>query len=448
MSERAPHLGPNEKKLISNCARLQLEGPLRRQTEELIHKPLAWDAILFHAELHSVAPLLYQNLKRLSSFAQVPPEVRRGLLRLFHRAGYQNRNFSQALHEILDVFAEASIPVIVPKGLSVIQLIYQNLSSRPLIDLVVLIPREKLKQAMRLLLKMEYRHWTRYPLRSLYQWLYSENYLLRSKDFDVHLLLQWDVVNWPKMHGLELRRLWAEAQPARLSGCDARILSPVDLVLYLCLQPNKHGFLNGPAVQVEDPAEFIFTEWTNNRLIRFTDIHETIRHYQATLNWEILIERAKASGFEGSVYTSLFWVTKLYGQAIPQWVLGRLRSPHPRFVRKWIFEALAQSGDRSSAINIKAAFRAWWFKRQTSAQLRWVKRLNLLEFIFPLQEELELRYRLRWKKMGLAVYLLHSGKAVVRCAFGLLPLIYCLLTRRRPLTMRPRQVALRAMGDS
>ncbi|MBI4526612.1 MAG: nucleotidyltransferase family protein [Deltaproteobacteria bacterium] len=439
-----PHLGPDERKLIINCARLELQDALREQTRALIHKPLAWDAILFHAELHSVAPLLYRSLKRLNGFDQIPTEARQALLRLFHRAGYQNRKFSGAVQEIAQSFAAVSIPVIVLKGLSLVELIYGSLSLRPLIDLNLLIPKEMLRRAMRLLLQMGYSHWTRYPLRRFYEWLYSQNYLVRAKEFDIHLLLQWDVVNWPKIHAIDLRRVWADAQSARLSGCDARVLSPVDFLLYLCLQPGKQGFLNNAAVHEEDPATLIFTEWTDNRLIRFTDIYETIRHYQATLDWEILIHRAKASGFEGSVYTNLLWVQKLYGQAVPDRVLSNLRPSPPRFLRRWIFEALAQTRNHASTM----IFRRWWLKKPKLAQLRWVKRLDLLEFIFPRQEELRLRYQFRWKKMARAACLLHSGKAIARCAFGVLPLIYCLLTRRKPSTMQRRQEPLHAMSDS
>jgi len=59
MSRSLPQLGPDERQLILNCARMELDGPLLHRTEEILQKPLAWDAVLFFAELHSVAPLLH-----------------------------------------------------------------------------------------------------------------------------------------------------------------------------------------------------------------------------------------------------------------------------------------------------------------------------------------------------------------------------------------------------
>ena len=449
MSRSLPQLGPDERELILNCARTELDGPLLHRTEEILQKPLAWDAVLFFAELHSVAPLLHYHLRHFDGLGLIPPEALRRLLQLSHRAGYQNRHFSQALRELLEVFAEVGIPVIVLKGLSLVELIYGNLSLRPLIDLNILIPSEKLEASENLLLRMGYADSIPHPLQNFYRWLKFHVHLVRSGDFEVRLLLQWDVEDGPRIHAIYLPHLWEEAQPARLSGCDALIPSAHDLVLYLCLQPNKHGYINVPALHVEDLAGFVFAEWSNNRLIRFTDIYEAIKHHEGTINWEVLIERARASGIEGSVYTSFHWVTKLLGPAIEPWVLDALRPPTPRRLRRWLFEALDQDPkDDRSASAIKSGFRAWWLKKQKRAQLRMIRLLDLLEFIFPRRDELKLSYRLRSKKSPFAVFLVHSSKSLFRCALGFLLVIYSLLTRRRPSPILSQKTPFRGASRS
>ena len=429
MSNRLPQLAPDERQLILNYARLDLDGPLLHQTEEILQRPLAWDAVLFFAELHSVAPLLHYHLKRLDGVGLIPPEARRRLLQLSHRAGYQNRHFSQALRELLEAFAEVGIPVIVLKGLSLVELIYGNLSLRPLIDLNILIPSEKLETAENLLLRMGYADSIPHPLQNFYRWLKSHVHLVRSGDFEVRLLLQWDVEDGPRNHAIYLPHLWEEAQPARLSGCDALIPSAHDFVLYLCLQPNKHGYINVPALHVEDLASLVFAEWSNNRLIRFTDIYEAIKHHQGTIDWEVLIERARASGTEGSVYTSLYWVTKLLGPVVEPWVINSLRPPSPRRFRKWLFEALVE--DNKSAKSVKASFMAWWLTMQKRSQLRLLTLLKFFEFIFPRRDELKLYYRLHSERAVFAVYLFHVGKSLFRGVLGFPPWLYCMLTRRR-----------------
>src|SRR5579885_1751938 len=434
MIEKIPEPGSDEQQLILNCARLELDSLLLRQTEEILQKPIAWDTVLFYAKFHSVASLLYRNLKLFNNLDPIPREASRALLRLSHRTEYQNRLLSNTLHDLLKLFSEADIPVIILKGISLVEIIYGHSSLRPLIDLNLLIPKEKLESAKRLLLKNGYKIQPQDPSQGR---LFSQLHLQKRKDFEVHILLQWHIVNWPRIHAIDLPRIWGEAQSVRLSGCDTLILSPVDLVLYLCFQPDKHGFLNFPAIRTKDPARFIFTEWSNNRLIHFVDIYEVIRHYQNVLDRTLLIERARTSGVQGSVYASLNWITRMIGHVFEPWVLEALRPPSPRRTRKWLFEALNhQPSDRASATSAGALFRAWWLKKKKLSQLHMIQFLTLLEFTFPLRDELSLLYGLRSKKIAVAVYPLHIIKTFF---LGLRPWIYRLLIKGRLSRMHSQQ---------
>ena len=433
MNSRLPELGPDERDLILNCARLKLDGPLLDQTEEILRRPLAWNAILPMSELHSVAPLLHRHLKRFYDSDLIPAEARRTLFKISHRVSYRNRQFSRAFQELHQVFAEAGIPILVLKGLSLVELIYGNLSLRPLIDLNLLIPREQLETAKNVLSRMGYTVPTRYAAQRLSRWLTSALHLVKPGDFKIQLLLQWDLIDRPRVHAIDLRSFWDEAKPALISERDALIPSPVDLVLYLCLQPGKQGYLNSCAVHLEDPAGFVFTEWTDNRLIRYTDIHEAIRHYQGTIRWETLVERAKAGGIEESVYASLHWVTRLFGPTVEPWVLQALRPPSPRRLRRWLFEVLAQEeADRTSGMAVKAVFRAWWLRRRKASQLRLVRLLDLFEFIFPRPDEIRLHYRLHSRKVASVYYAFHISKSLFLCTLGVPLWTYHLLTKRRP----------------
>jgi len=427
VSTALPNLGPDERQLILNCARLDLDGPTLNHTREILEQPLAWDAVVFFAWFHSVAPLLYRHLKRLDGSSRIPIEVRRKLLQLFHRVGFRNCQYSKALQDLLDAFAEASIPVIVVKGISLVELIYGGLSLRPLIDLNLLIPEKERDRARDLLLRKEYVIWNRNPSQGR---LFSQFHLVKRKGFKVDLLLQWHPVNWPRVLAMDLRRFWDEARPVQLSGRNTLIPSPVDLIPYLCLVPDRHGFPNAAALEIEDPRTFVFTEWTGNRLIRFTDIHEVIRHYQGAFDWEMLVERAKASGVEGSAYASLSWVTKLFGDTVEPWVLDALHPPPPRRLRKRLYEALSERSNNNlphSAAN--SVVSDWWMKRRKRTQLRLVQLLQLLEFTFPHRRELRVLYRFPsdWGLSG--IYALHVSKSLVT---GVLPWICRVLVRRRP----------------
>jgi hypothetical protein len=439
MTTELPELGPDERRLILNCARLGLDDLLLEETREVLAKPLAWDAVLFYAKYHSVASLLYRNLKLFNNLDRIPRDAQRTLLLLSHRTEYQNRLLSKVLHDLLRDFTEAEIPVMVLKGIALVELIYGHFSLRPLIDLNLMIPRQRLNAAKRLLLQNGY---AIHPTDPTQGTLFSQIHLEKRKDLEIHILLQWHIVNWPRIHAVDLTRIWAEASSVQLSGWDTLILSPADLVLYLCFQPDKHGFLNFAAIHIEDPAHFMLTEWTNNRLIRFVDIYEVIQHYQNAIDWNLLIERARESGIQKSVYASLHWVTRIMGQVVGPRILEALRQPFPHGIRRWFFEALNQQpNNNTSASRTKTFFRDWWWRKQKLSQLHIIQLMNLLEYMFPSYEELSLLYGLRSKKIGIAVYPFHIVKTFF---LGLLPWIYYVLIKGKLLRyVFSREVQLR-----
>jgi len=186
----------------------------------------------------------------------------------------------------------------------------------------------------------------------------------------------------------------------------------------------------------------MLTEWTNNRLIRFVDIYEVIQHYQNAIDWNLLIERARESGIQKSVYASLHWVTRIMGQVVGPRILEALRQPFPHGIRRWFFEALNQQpNNNTSASRTKTFFRDWWWRKQKLSQLHIIQLMNLLEYMFPSYEELSLLYGLRSKKIGIAVYPFHIVKTFF---LGLLPWIYYVLIKVKLLRyVFSREVQLR-----
>jgi hypothetical protein len=430
VTTKIPELGQYERELILNYARLDVDSRLRKRTEEILHKPLDWEAVLFFAKFHSVSSLIYHNLKLFDILDLIPREARRTLLRLSHRTEYQNRLLSKELNKIVKLFAEAQIPVMVPKGIALVELIYGDCKLRPLIDLNMVIPKNKIDIAKEILLKNGYRAWAQDPSQGS---LFSQLHLAKLAESEVHVLLQWHLINWPRINAFDMNRVWEEAQHARLAGQQVLILSPVDLVLYLCLQPDKHGVLNIPAVQNEDPAKFVFTEWTNNRLIRFVDIYEAIRHHKEAIDWKLFLQRSVEAGIDQSVYASLNWVSKIMGRVVDSSVIEAISPPTPRLLRQRFFNSVAQfSNHNRTNPNAKALFSSWWLKKRKLFQLRTFQVLSLLEFTFPRPDELRFAYRHYSRKNAVGFYLYHVIKTFFR---GLLPWMYCILIKRRLLRM-------------
>jgi hypothetical protein len=396
-------LGARERRLVINCARLELDETLARQTRELLRGELDWDQTVLFAEAHSVAPLLHRQLERLDGWAGVPPPARRRLLQLTHRTGYRNRLYAAALRDLLDLFAEDGVPVLVLKGLSLVELIYGDLSLRPLIDLNLLVPGPHLERARELLLRRGYVE-TLSRNSSFYRWCHSHLTIEKPDQFRLFLMLQWELVTWPRMHAIDLPRVWADAQPVRLAGRDARIPSPIDLVLYLCLQADKYAIVNALAVDRRDPAEYVFDERTYNRLVRFTDLHEVIHRHREGIDWSELTGRARAAGIEESAYGSLKFAERLFGTPVPREVLADLRPVRYRWPRRVLsrWSLGPEPGNSSSG--------------PPGVPRRWIKLLQLIDFVFPRRDIVRRRYRQLWGGPPRLAYPWHVSASLLRCA--------------------------------
>lgn len=431
MTRPWPTLGREERQLLVACARLQLDEAVRGRIEPLLAGSLDWDAIAAFAEVHSVGSLLHHQLRQLDAAARIPPSARQRLLRLFHRAGYQGQEYGRALREILGALAEAEVPVIVPKGIALAELIYGKVAPRPLIDLVLLVKPPDVEQIRARLARLGYAPAVPHVTRRFYRWRHAQLHLLKPDGFPIHLLVQWDLVNWPQVHGLDPGRVWAEARSARLSDRPTRILSPADLLVHLCLQPHKHGFVNVAAAPVADPLALVFEPWTNNRLIRFTDIHEVLRHYGDAVDSAHVIERARAAGVADLVQASLVAVARLYGPETTRRLLDGLPALPSSRVQRWLFAALGDApGAPAAPSRYRAAIRAWALGPSGLPRPRFVRLLQLVGFVFPRREALRARLGLRSATAGSAAYALHVGRSLLSCAAGVVAELPWRLVRR------------------
>jgi hypothetical protein len=229
-------------------------------------------------------------------------------------------------------------------------------------------------------------------------------------------MLQWGLVTWPRMHAIDLPRLWADARPVRLSGRDARIPSPIDLVLYLCLQADKYAIVNALAVDRRDPGEYVLDERTNNRLVRFTDLHEAVRHYQPSIDWAELTARAKAAGIEESAYGSLRFAERLFGTPVPPEVLAGLRPTPHRWTRRLLGRWNLGPSEGAPWSGPEDRLARWWRTRNARAQRRWIKLLDLIDFILPRQDTLRRRYRQLWGGRAGLAYPWHVSASLLRVA--------------------------------
>ena len=118
--------------------------------------PRAWDDIVDLALRHGVGPLLHRALQARGELAQLPGDAIKRLEDERRATALDNlRNYGE-FRRIARALRERGIPVIALKGLHLAELVYRDISLRPMSDLDILVPEAQVKPAVDLLLASEY----------------------------------------------------------------------------------------------------------------------------------------------------------------------------------------------------------------------------------------------------------------------------------------------------
>ena len=412
MTVDLPELGENELSLILNCSRLSLNGELVEQTGKLLENYVNWDSVVFYSKYHSVAPLLYNNLSSNRLIGSVPRPVYRSLLSLKHRTEYQNKIISGILDEIVREFMIYDIPVIVLKGIALVEIVYRNYGLRPLIDINLLIEENNLDKASRLLFQNGYSVRNGDPAQG---YGYSQVHFSKNDNYEIHILLQWNILNWPRINGFNMDSIWENAQPARISKLDTLILSNEDLLMYLALQPDKYGYFNSVAIRKVRAPDFIFREWTNNRLIRYVDFYETLMLFKNDINWDSFEERSRDCTPDNTVSNCFCWTSQLLGDMnINYKELKQFHNLKPKFCRSIIYDML-ESGSLINCSGYGLAKRVyrWWHNQKRRTIVHVIQILNILEYTFPNPIELKFYYGYGSDLYSLIYYPYHMTRSVI-----------------------------------
>lgn len=415
MTGRLPAIGPDERRLLTTCARVELGDSRGAELDALLQRSLDWEAVVFYARLHSVGPLMYQHLRERDG---IPRDARRQLLKQYQRTAYQNRIFAAEHAELVDGFDAAGVPVLVQKGLSVAELAYGDVASRPLIDLIYLVHSADASRAADVLQTRDYVAAQHNPRQSLYRWSCPQFLFRRTSDeLELAVLVQPTLVSWPRFHRFDSERVWNEARRARVGGREVLVLSPVDLVLYLCLQADNHGFFNRAALPTVDPADLLFADWSNDRLVRFVDIRESIRLYEQEIDWELLVDRARSTMIGEAVHASLFLTNRLLGVAAPEQTIKTLQPEQgPRF-RSWLLQGLIGNHGARSPQRLAGSV---WSGVGPRRQIDLAYLLGLTELALPSPRTLFFGDPAPSTAELLGRYAHHTGHAVARASSGLL----------------------------
>ncbi len=386
MTATLPRIGPRERRLLLACARTELDGADEAAIGELVREPLDWDAVVLYARLHSVAPLVHRHLSRLDDGEAIPEAPRREMLAAAHRTAYQGGIFARENAAILGGFESAGIPAMVSRGISTAEFAYGDVGLRPLIDLTYLVKPDRLEAAGESILGRGYAAVRVRPAHAAYQWTCPQRRYVRQDRTRLLALLKTHMVDIPsRRNRFRLETVWSQARPATVTGRTALTPSPVDQMLALCLPADANGHFNRAAVGRCEPAELLFAQWSNNRLVRFVDIRETARRHGDQLDWDRLVERARSCGIEDATHVCLLLTERLLGTTVPAEALEALSGRPPPRMRRAMLAAIAQPAERPSP---RRAFASAWERIGQRRQKEFFRLAALARYAVPEQQAL------------------------------------------------------------
>jgi hypothetical protein len=216
------------------------------------------------------------------------------------------------LHRILEAFQRAGIPVLLLKGAVFAQTLYPSIGTRPMGDLDLVLPLEKLEDAEAILQEFGYRKQLVSPGYR------SREFLLRyGGELAYTPPKSWPMVelHWQVLFGEWMRRVtvvrnedfWSRAQPVTIDGMVVRQLAVEDSVLH---QIGHVAVLHG------------FTEMG---LRVYVDLDRTIRAGADSLDWSGVIELARRVRLVTAAYFMLELCANLLDTPVPPAVLHALQ---------------------------------------------------------------------------------------------------------------------------
>ena len=248
-----------------------------------------WDDTFALALQHNVAPLLQRALRVSGTYAEVPGHVRKRLDEERHVTALANlRNYGE-FRRIARALREQGIPVIALKGLHLAELVYRDISLRPMGDLDILVPHSQVEHAVATLQTLEYE--SDKDLSSEY------DIGLTHRRLGILVDVHWTLGTQTENYTPPIEDIWRSAEPARLGDADAQVMSPEFLLLYVCAHLACHHL-------------FAFD------LRGLCDIAEIVRAYPA-LDWAAVADESRRHGWGRGVAAALRLAHDHLGAAVP-----------------------------------------------------------------------------------------------------------------------------------
>lgn len=345
--------------------------------------PADWQEFVVRGQAHGVAPLLYYTLQGAGWPEQVPAQVRATLQREYYTTKARNMLFYTELARILN--ALQGIPVVVLKGAALASTLYPDIGLRPMVDLDLLVPREKLETAVQIMRRQGYYE----PVPEIvpgFHRTHLHHVCLQLADSHHNTLveLHWKLIGGDaNRHSPSTGWFWEHTERLILKpwllgqSDDGEYEQIAGGTAFLQLTPEAHLLYLAAHLIVQHRA-------AGPRLLWLYDQHLIMTRYAELINWDELLEQSLGFHWDTALYTALMGTRERFGTYLPEELLNGWDRLY-RLPNRHALQPQAQTlHTRASGL---------W---DELTELNWQGRLYLLRaHLFPSPKYLHWRYQLK-----------------------------------------------------
>jgi hypothetical protein len=270
---------------------------------ELAEQVTNWDSLIEAAEYHGLAAALCQFVAGTCPDC-VPEDVAVRLRSIYRDSAKHNLILTSQLLALLDAFASQGIAVVPLKGPVLAELLYPDPVLRPSSDLDLLVRKQDVANAARVLAREGYTldaYLERLPNHILmgFNWELIFHHE-RLADVDLH----WQTGPTDHPFCIDTENLWRSLGPHQFAGREIQSLSPEALLLFLCV----HG--------------------TKDMWSRLQWLGDVARLLRAPLDWPGILDLSQEAKCIRPLLLGLLLAHELLEATVPEGLLERARTMH------------------------------------------------------------------------------------------------------------------------
>ena len=286
---------------------LHIDPARPAQSDFARFSPDDWDAFISAAIRHRLSCQVSEYLSSNPGIRELVPVDGRARLDRAVRSQLQH-NFSQyqRVRTILQACEQAQIPILLFKGLWLVDNVYLDPKARMSGDIDLLIQPERMSEFTRVAREigcMVPDGATNIQALAPASNEYSLGYRNSEKVLDIH----WSVTHPISEAPIDEQRIWSRAEKTKVAGVNCLSFQLEDHLLYLCF----HAALHHKFAHVGPRA--------------FLDIAKFIESPPRTIDWDDFVDRARELSWARGVWLTLDLVHEMIGVSPPTFVLEKLR---------------------------------------------------------------------------------------------------------------------------